>query len=673
MVDNYVSVPGVLVTCEELEIAKAKAVALALHSLPYVHLLECRRFSDARVKEIVVFDTEVEVGQRPVYEIHPIERIAVVFSADDAVEPEVLALRKDFPQVPHLFSKPDDIPRRLCLYADSFDEVKLRLTAIRFIERIREWLALTAKGKLHQQDQPLEPLLLESAGTIVIPYDIFSCTDARTPKLLAIKGINRGDYRTFLIAEREGIESFQSEQLAFVATAFVGTPQQHGIFHRQPKNLCELHQFLGIETNLLSELRERLKIWQNKRYILSAKLALIIALPKKREESSGLETKEYWAFISTKTLKDIGEEIGIWNNVDGIIGTLILVNEEMQGQKIDIIPLRTMFYLTRDSAAALAGLPKVDRIKITAIGLGALGSQVFINLIRMGYGTWSIIDEDHLLPHNLSRHSLDGFAVGFPKTDVLAYVANNIIDGEIIATPIVANVLNPREEKQKVNEALTDTEVILDVSTSVAVERYLARDIESCARRISLFLNPSGSDVVMLAEDRNREASLDYLEMQYYRHLINTTGFEHHLVQNGNSIRYSNSCRDISSTISQEYVALHAAICSRALRNVLSEENCSIKIWQAEPRNLAVHCSEVNAFKMLEYKIQDWKLCTDQWFIDKIYDARKAKLPRETGGVLVGSFDMQRKIVYVVDAVSSPLYGHSPTPVGLVYYQRNDQ
>ena len=39
---------------------------------------------------------------------------------------------------------------------------------------IRQWLALTAKGKLHAEDQPLEPLLIDSKDKLIIPYDLFA-------------------------------------------------------------------------------------------------------------------------------------------------------------------------------------------------------------------------------------------------------------------------------------------------------------------------------------------------------------------------------------------------------------------------------------------------------------------------------------------------------------------
>lgn len=49
-----------------------------------------------------------------------------------------------------------------------------------------------------------------------------------------------------------------------------------------------------------------------------------------------------------------------------------------------------------------------------------------------------------------------------------------------------------------------------------------------------------------------------------------------------------------------------------------------------------------------------WKLCYDPVLLETIQDLRAAKLPNETGGVLIGAFDYHRKVVYVVDTVPSP-------------------
>ncbi|MGE5437696.1 MAG: Mov34/MPN/PAD-1 family protein [Syntrophothermus sp.] len=49
-----------------------------------------------------------------------------------------------------------------------------------------------------------------------------------------------------------------------------------------------------------------------------------------------------------------------------------------------------------------------------------------------------------------------------------------------------------------------------------------------------------------------------------------------------------------------------------------------------------------------------WTLVFDDYLIQKIMKARESKLPNETGGILIGSYDHQRKVIYVVDSVLSP-------------------
>ena len=57
---------------------------------------------------------------------------------------------------------------------------------------------------------------------------------------------------------------------------------------------------------------------------------------------------------------------------------------------------------------------------------------------------------------------------------------------------------------------------------------------------------------------------------------------------------------------------------------------------------------------VLKHEMGEWTVFTDRWVINKLGAARTDKLPNETGGVLIGSYDMQRKIVYIVDTLLSP-------------------
>ena len=87
---------------------------------------------------------------------------------------EVLAVRDDFPQVPHLNLRSYELPRSLCLFDEPFRELKPRWTSAMLVERVRDWLRLTGRGELHADDQALEPLILAGDGTIVVPWELLN-------------------------------------------------------------------------------------------------------------------------------------------------------------------------------------------------------------------------------------------------------------------------------------------------------------------------------------------------------------------------------------------------------------------------------------------------------------------------------------------------------------------
>ena len=657
MNDEFCEIDGEVISASNLTVPKAKDFANAVESSDYACLVECRRATSDR--EIIVFYAKVQVGQKTVHKIKRRERLAVVFEKSDTIMPDVLALRKNFPLVPHVNLRPKELPRSLCLTEQQYSEWKLCWTGPAFVENIRDWLALTAKGRLHAEDQPLEPLLLGSEEFLVLPHDFFSGTVDSEPLLLSIE--DSGNERKTYIAKRPKDSNENSNSFEFVALSFLIEPQPSGVIPRTPTTLFELHEFLeNSDANLLGELRNKLKAWKEKnkeKHLLEGRLALIIRMPKTRDKGSVVEAIELRAFLTFETIREVGVEIGLWDESDGCIGYLIPIDYNKAGQQIRIGMLNPVPSLSRENAALFNNLLPQSSRKIVAVGLGALGSQIFMNLIRAGYGKWILIDKDFLLPHNFSRHALPGVFIGGAKSRWMAEIANHTIDEEPIADWIVADILNPLESSetlQKAKEAFNTAEIILDVSASVPVARHLVHDVDSSARRISVFLNPQGTDVTILAEDSERETTLDSLEMQYYRHLINESCLKGHLEVNHGRIRYGTSCRDVSSTIPQDFVALQAAICSRAIHQLTSNKQASLSIWRTDEDQINVQRHSFPVRNSIKYKIGRWTVCTDEGFIAKVHEERAKKLPNETGGILVGSYDMQRKIVYVVDCLSSP-------------------
>ena len=132
-------------------------------------LVECRRLGDDF--EIVIFDVEASVPQRPVHDIKNVEPVAAIFSPTEDIQVDVWSLRTDFPYVPHTNLRQAGYPRSLCLYDQPRHEVEFSWTAANLIAKIVWWLERTAHGVLHEDDQPLEPLLFGSFSDLIVPRE----------------------------------------------------------------------------------------------------------------------------------------------------------------------------------------------------------------------------------------------------------------------------------------------------------------------------------------------------------------------------------------------------------------------------------------------------------------------------------------------------------------------
>lgn len=661
---------GDIVPAMSLVAPKARELATLLEEerLPHARLVECRTAAGG---DVVFLEVDVEVSQLRAYDVRPVEPLAVVFDHTDRFAPEVLAWRTDFPVVPHLNLRAWETPRSLCLFEERYRDLKRRWTAAMFVTRIREWLRLTARGELHAVDQPLEPLLLDIDGILVLPHGLFDVTQQASEPIatdgsgqakplpsLTITRRQEHRNRLVLVAERASTQTVvEPQSLAFVAAAITCGARPHGMIRHTPRSLKELHELTAESgTDLLGHLRGQLVDWKEKTTgLLDARLVLVIAFPKTREAGAVVEASDVWAFLTVATVRDIGAAVGCWAIHEGNIGALIGgVNDVHQGEEIKVGLLDPVFTLSRAAAARYNGRPAPSEQRVVAVGGGTLGSQLMINLVRAAFGRWVLIDDDLLLPHNLARHALDGTGIGWPKAEVLAAVANSLIDGGDPMTALVADVLEPGHDAAAVAEHLRTAEAILDLSASVTVARHLARDVDAGSRRISFFLNPAGTDLTLLAEDRDRTIPLDALEMQYYRALVHRVDLSGHLGVPGTRLRYGRSCRDVSVQLPQHLAALHAAIGAGVLPAILAANGAAIRVWRADRTSLAVDDVNIEPAPVHKVRLGEWTLYMDAWLLDRLAGLRVEKLPNETGGVLVGAFDLERRIAYVVDTVPSP-------------------
>lgn len=648
---RYIDLPNTteaaVVSPDSLELSKSKELVTCLVDHSFCELLECKILSEG--DELVIFNIQPQVSQAPVYDIRYTERIAILIEKNDSGIPYVFALRDDFPHVSHLNAMPFEKPRSLCLYEIPYDDLKIDWRAISFIERIREWLELTADGSLHQSDQPLEPFLNNLAGRLILPEKIDNGDS------LNIVLTNTYNNKNTLVATKEDVQKANPNVVKFKIFCHVTPEFEHGVIRTSPTTLLGLQNLLkDLEINFIEDvLKPQFNGLLAKREFHDLSPIFLIIVPKKRDGESTDLTYERIAFVSYKSIKEISLAISLWGEAEEMLAP-IFPQQAFEDEKIQNFAIGALATYTHFSKSAAAQYNDIDleesKVKIVLIGGGALGSQLFANLTRMGFGSWFILDDDVLLPHNLARHALNGGAIGYSKSVALSITANEILNNPEHSNYLQDNYLHPIDHKS-IDDKLSEAEIILDVSASLPVARKLAYD-KFHSRRVSIFLNPSGSSLVILAESYERNVLLDCIEMQYYRFLLRERKLEDHLISDG-TIRYGNSCRDISGRMRQHNIAMLAGIGSKAIVDLKKQNTSAITIWEStDIGGVEVFSSEV--FEVEKVKTESWNVVIDHQILSEIFEKRRSMLPKETGGILLGSYDMSRKIIYIVETILSP-------------------
>jgi integrative and conjugative element protein (TIGR02256 family) len=650
-----IELPGEKIEYKELQIPKAKELAGYLLSdvHPAASLFGLLREPSTGM-ETVLFEVRVELAQNRKFPILPIETIAVSFEPADDIQPEVVSLREDFPNVPHLNQRPQEMPRSLCLYDISYDALKLRWTAVLFIECIREWLSRTAEGTLHQDDQPLEPLILGPFQMLILPATFYNdiAAESETQRRYAVHalGILNGQPTAYKLV-KEG--STGNVIISHVVTIISSPPRVQGAIRRAPQNLRELISLCTeCDVDLTAQLKVNVERWVQEYNLRNLSVLLVAIFPKQR--TTGVEPTEWdtLAFGLGCSVVDLGERLGLWTKGPGGSLGAIIGKQEETTEQVPVSIVNPVLELDQARAAMFNGVERSNE-QFVMVGVGSLGSMLLNQLARKGFGYWTILDGDTMLPHNAARHLLPGNAAGFLKATAVPSIINLYHNEDTIVKAFAANSLHPGELKGEIADAIRNATAIIDCSADVPTARSLSLEAIGPGRRVSLFLSPNGENLVILAEDRARAVMLDVLEMQYYRLLLHTPDLSSHFSGSISRIRYGRSCRDLSTILSGDAIAMFAAIASRFLPQQLSQEGGCVRVWKAN-HDGSVQAYSCPVFESIRIVIGDLTIVWDMETVQKLQSMRAQKIPKETGGVLLGNWDQSRHILYIVDVLSAP-------------------
>lgn len=618
-----------------------------------VTLVGARQAADGQ-RAALLLEIAVERPQELAAPIRGIEPVAVVFG-EESKPPSVLALRCDFPETMHQNWSPEGHPRALCIDDRPWQEARLTYTPADFLRRIQLWLAKAAAGDLHDQAQPLEPLFFYNPMTLVIPRAALHDGD-QTAELV---GFLRADNESIVITQVANPQ--QNEAAAFVVIPVSVAPQGMRRIQFAPQTLNGLaSQVAASGYDLVALLRQRLNSWaglgNDAVRRLNARIAIVVAFPVSDE--TGRTAHDLRAFVTYECAGEVGVRMGILaqnNSGEGSrAGYLRTLGSAPVGDVPDlrIEPVDVHLAFDREIGAAISGQAEADRRKAVLIGAGSLGSHLATSLAREGRFTWTVVDDDILLPHNFARHALFPNATGAPKAPALAHYVGRLI-GEP-AHGLKTNILTADGAAQAdLVEAISNADLILDASASVAVSRHIS-DLTGAARRVSVFFNPEGSAIVLLAESADRGIKLYDLEAQYHRLIQTRSDLSAHLRVSGDGLRYSGSCRAVTNRIPASSAALLGAIASRAVVEAAKVPSARVSIWTVH-ENLSVSLNHEDGEAVERITLGGWAVSYGASVAREIAQLRAEMLPNETGGVLLGIVDTSRQSIQIVRAMAAPM------------------
>jgi integrative and conjugative element protein (TIGR02256 family) len=254
--------------------------------------------------------------------------------------------------------------------------------------------------------------------------------------------------------------------------------------------------------------------------------------------------------------------------------------------------------------------------------------------------------------HNVIRHIGKDIHVGQSKVEIVgAMVSHNYYPG--VETPNAIHSKVNAVSDAKVSGALAEASILIDATTSLEASRDLA-ELDSTPRTASVFLTPAGHGSVLLLEDENRNTRTSSLESQYYRAIINSDWGSHHLSGHQGNLWVGAGCRDISAVLSYELIQLHGATLSTQLRKRVSKPDPAMMTWHINEEDGSLIATTIPAAKPYTETIGDWKITWDEGLKERLHSLRSTSLPSETGGILLGYFDMKLHHLFLVDAMSAP-------------------
>lgn len=609
-------------------------------------------------QEFIVCDIACdEIPSRNEFGIRYRERIAYCFDSDKRL-PSTYAWRKTFPITMHQNHSCTGEPKSLCLYEESDDVTELRWTPQRHIQRTQWWLIQAALGRLHAEEQAVEQLFYVPRTSIVIPHDLHAGlakgksveVDVLFTKVGGLEKIFLNVYWCNggrVIGRKVNILEIMAPDIT------------HGRIYSPATKFSDMAmQFCDMGVDIVQLIRERLvKFVEYRQGDENAEdTAFVVTLPIRRRDALAHEREQRIGFYCFRSIKDLVVDFDVKVVENGLLnkdasGGLRPMEKALPDYEIE--PMEVL----RTSPVAMRRVQSGYKDNLrngVLVGAGALGGALLDIWVRGGWGSWTVVDEDVFKPHNFTRHVAPNFGIGRNKAEYAQHYLNyHFPDANVVGV----NADACKWATDNTDGVFLPADLVIDASASLTYPREVS-SFGNAPRHMSAFFAPGGNDAVLLVEDLRRKSRLSYLEAQYYRALIELPVGDTHFAPSLSTFRSGVSCRDISTVMSHARVLSLSSLLADQIRLANDVPKAQILIWQD---NLVTgeRCLtnvEVRKARVIDDRFgSGFKVVLDEGVEEKVSRMRTEALPNETGGVLIGYFDIGRKWAYIVDAQPSPL------------------
>lgn len=626
---DYKEIRGFNIRGEQLHLQRAISIFRCINALKDCSLIACKRKSD-NSEVIILRLSRIEIPDEPAYDIHSEEDIAIVCNELDLLMPEVYALRPDFPlALPHSNARKRERPVSLCVSDVPFADIRHQFSAYDFISLIRRWFTKNSMNELHEEDRPVETFFVASKACELRMKD--KSHSGVAPYYVELSTRSDVSYTLTPVEKNKATHFNVYIQLNTVeATNFAAMPETvNDLMHYRDINGTSLPQSIVNQVLKLASSDNTfcfiatLFIKQRRKGNPKEEAIELFAIPFSMRI---WELRQKHKSLSTKTFMEwFGEQK---------IEMMVVCPQPSVNQ------CQVCNNLTQDVS------------KVSVIGTGTLGANIVDCLLREGFcHQLVIVDFDIYYPHNVSRHILPVSSTMEGKAIAIKRHLNGIENQKII--PITSNIFRLNNRQQQL--VFDKTDLLVDASTSVAVERFLADSkLPTQGRRCTLFLNPKGDDLVLLFEDAVRTNRLDLLEMSYLREVLINPSLERHLDVSKTTRVNDFSCRAESAVICYDNVKILSGIASQQIKQCYDKAEAMVAVWHINEVDGSVEKVSITAQHWKKYNIKDVSVFVACDLIGEIKSLRFARCPRETGGCLYGGYDKDRKIIYVLHQVSEP-------------------